>query len=308
MAKRFAPPREPIWTRPAPGTRAPRLTRDQIARAALAIADTEGFEAVSMRRVAEALDAGTMTLYYYVKTKDDLLTLMHDAIMGEVLVPDAELAGGWRPAMAAIARATRDTFVRHPWSLYALREERVGPNGIRHVEQSLAALRDLEIGIHGKVWILTLVDDYVFGHAMRTAEMAEQPRDPRVMNLIADFFERQLDTGGYPELNAVFAQTDIASALTEFTRWISEPARFELGLTVLLDGLERDLADPRSRLRALPPMPVAGSGPAKVRAAGPPVAGSVERAGHRARPVPERAPRGTAGAGSRAPHPARRRG
>ena len=76
-----------IWTRPEPGTRRPKFTRDQIASTALAIADTEGFAAVSMRRIAAELGAGTMTLYYYVRTKDELVALMDDAIMGEVLDP-----------------------------------------------------------------------------------------------------------------------------------------------------------------------------------------------------------------------------
>lgn len=305
MAKRFARARDPIWTRPAPGTRAPRLTREQIARAALAIADAEGFEAVSMRRVAEALDAGTMTLYYYVKTKDDLLTLMDDAIMDEVIVPDTAFGRGWRAAMVAIATATRDAFARHPWAMYATREQRIGPNVIRHVEQSLAALRDLSIDIHGKLWILTLVDDYVYGHAMRNADASQQPNDSRFMNLIADFFEEQLDTGEFPELSALLRQTSIADALGRFTSWTTEPERFEVGLDALLDGLERDLADPRSRLRALPPS-TAGTDPARLRSARPALD---TRASHRDRPaIPgERAPRRAPGMGSRGYHRVRRR-
>lgn len=66
----------PISLRPEPGERKPRLTRDRIAEAALAIADRAGFEAVSMREVAGRLGAGTMTLYHYVRTKDDLVALM----------------------------------------------------------------------------------------------------------------------------------------------------------------------------------------------------------------------------------------
>ena len=88
-----------IWDRPEPGSRRPRHTREQIAAAALAIADREGFEAVSMRRVAAEVGAGTMTLYHYVRTKDDLIDLMDDAIMGEVLIPDGELPATWREAM-----------------------------------------------------------------------------------------------------------------------------------------------------------------------------------------------------------------
>src|SRR4051794_35051184 len=112
----------PIWLRPEPGTRRPRFTRAQIAATALAIADADGFEAVSMRRVAAELGAGTMTLYHYVTTKDDLLALMDDAIMAEVLVPDDELPlDDWRTAVSMISRNSRDAFVRHPWAIDALR-------------------------------------------------------------------------------------------------------------------------------------------------------------------------------------------
>src|SRR5919199_3069026 len=85
------PPPGPIWTRPEPGQRKPRFTREQLAAAALAIADEEGLDAVTMRRVADALGAGTMTLYHYVQSKDELLILMADAMMGELLVPDGEM-------------------------------------------------------------------------------------------------------------------------------------------------------------------------------------------------------------------------
>src|SRR4051812_43136392 len=71
-----------LWTRPSPSARRPRFTRDEIAATAMRIADTEGFAAVSMRRIASELDSGTMTLYHYVRTKDELLTLIVDTIMG----------------------------------------------------------------------------------------------------------------------------------------------------------------------------------------------------------------------------------
>ena len=88
----------PIWARPEPGARRARFTREQIAEAALAVADKDGFDAVSMRRVASELGAGTMTLYHYVQTKDELVALMDNAIMGELLVPDDELSTDWREA------------------------------------------------------------------------------------------------------------------------------------------------------------------------------------------------------------------
>ena len=69
-----------------------------------------------MRRLAAELGAGTMTLYHYVHSKDDLIALMEDAIMGELLVPDGQLPTDWRQALTAIAHRTRATFRRHPCS------------------------------------------------------------------------------------------------------------------------------------------------------------------------------------------------
>src|SRR4030095_7141009 len=89
----------PIWVRPAPGERKPAHTRERIAAVALQIADAEGVDAVTMRRVAAELGAGTMTLYHYVRNKRELTALMDDAIMGELLVPEDELAEGWREGL-----------------------------------------------------------------------------------------------------------------------------------------------------------------------------------------------------------------
>src|SRR6266540_2560688 len=130
---------ESIWMRPEPtGRRAPR-SRDDIAAAAIAVADAEGIEAVSMRRVAAELGFGTMSLYHYVRSKDELLDLMSDGIMGGQLVDDAELQQGWRAGLTAIAHATRRNIERHPWMGDAMRPQHSnvpGPNAMRHVDQS----------------------------------------------------------------------------------------------------------------------------------------------------------------------------
>jgi AcrR family transcriptional regulator len=241
MAKRSAMTSAPIWTRPAPGARQPRLTREQIAQAALAIADAEGFDAVSMRRVAAELGAGTMTLYYYVKTKDDLIALMEDAIMAEVLVPANRLPRGWRAGLAAIARTTRDVFLRHRWALHNLQGVRPGPNGMRHVEQSLAVVAELPGDTMMKLRILSLVDDYVFGHVLRVSEIHAHPADPKVLKLVADFVGDQLASGDYPHMKAMFGGHDVTAVFSQVVRWMTDDARFEAGLTAMLDGLERQI-------------------------------------------------------------------
>src|SRR5258707_13855189 len=103
----------------------PRLSREKIAAAALGIADREGFEAVSMRRVAQELKVGTMSLYYYVKTKDDLVAVMDDALMSEALLPS--LPKDWERGMMEIARRTHAVFVRHPWALVSMLSAPPGP-------------------------------------------------------------------------------------------------------------------------------------------------------------------------------------
>jgi AcrR family transcriptional regulator len=124
-----------IWLRPEPGERPGRLTREKISAAALSIADAEGFEAVSMRRIAAGLGVSTMSLYYYVRRKADLVALMDEALMGEILVPEGQLPRGWREAISAIARRTRDVFARHPWALLSMQGAPPGPNAMRSSDE-----------------------------------------------------------------------------------------------------------------------------------------------------------------------------
>jgi len=168
----------PIWSRPGPGTRSPRFSREQIAAAALAIADADGFEHVSMRRIASALGAGTMSLYRYIATKADLLALINDALLGEALVP-GELPPDWQQALAAVARHTRNAYLRHPWAAQALQGRAAmqpGPNGVRHLEQSLAAVAAAPLDLAAKLDLLEIVADYVSGHVLRAA--AQEWADP----------------------------------------------------------------------------------------------------------------------------------
>ena len=103
------------------------------------LADTEGLDAVSMRRVASELGSGTMTLYHYVKNKSELFALMENSMMGELLVPDDELPDDWRGGFTEIARRSRAAHRRHPWvgNFHDDDQAPGGPNGMRHFEQSL---------------------------------------------------------------------------------------------------------------------------------------------------------------------------
>jgi AcrR family transcriptional regulator len=192
-----------------------RLSREKIAIAALAIADEEGFEAVSMRRVAQELKAGTMSLYYYVKTKDDLIAVMDDALMGEALLPS--IPKDWKRAMMEIARRTHAVFMRHPWALVSMLSAPPGLNALRHMEQCLEALDETSMTAKQKITLLAMIDDFVFGHALREAATHATIDMERPAT--------QLATGDFPRLAETFGGG----------RLDAHKDRFERGVRALLD-------------------------------------------------------------------------
>jgi AcrR family transcriptional regulator len=215
----------------------------QIDEAALKIADTEGFEALSMRRVAAELGAGTMTLYHYVRTKDELVALMDNAIMGELLVPDGELPSDWREGLTLIAQRTRDAFERHPWAFEAMGEAQLGPNGVRHMEQSVAALAGLDLDDVARFEIIQLVDEYVTGYALRNRLPARDEPEARDAWLqhATDYIDEQVASGDYPHLSDLLSDEGTAAFWRRLEASGFEQNRFERGLKRLLDGIELDL-------------------------------------------------------------------
>ena len=249
MSKRAAD--DLIWLRPQPGERPGRLTRKKISAAALAIADSEGFEAVSMRRIAARLGASTMSLYHYVPTKADLVALMDDALMGEILVPNGQLPREWRKAISAIARRTRDVFARHRWAILAMQGAPPGPNAMRHFEQCLEALDEAAMSPEDKLALLQLVDDFVFGHSLRAAETrATFGNDSNAARAAEALSEQLFKTGGFPRTAALFAR-DNSRGEARHRKWLLED-RFERALAAVLDGAARHLTQPTRRGRRPP--------------------------------------------------------
>src|SRR3954451_783122 len=223
-----------MWTRAEPGSRKPRFTRDEIAAVAIDIADAEGFDAVSMRRIASELDAGTMTLYHYVRTKDELLALVIDTIMTEVIVPHGELSDDWRQAITTIARRSRDSLLRHPWTLDISDDPNLGPNSVRHFDQTLQTAAVLTIDLREKLDIVTAVDEYVFGYCqhMRTQIHA----DVEHIDSTRDYVAELVRTGDYPHLESVIAETGIEEAWNQMTAHAHDTDRFDRNLARLPDG------------------------------------------------------------------------
>src|SRR4051794_30319781 len=231
-----SPAKPPIWARPEPRSRG--LSRAQIVDTALRIADQEGLAEVTIRRIARELRSGTMSLYHYFDSRDELLDLMGDAVAAEMLVP--ELPTGWRDALHAIADRSRAAFLNHRWLLTTLQDRpSVSPNLLRHVEQSAQSV--VALGEQGHPpellsGIVIAVDDYTVGYTYR--ELVGGGSDERGRRMATRFREAYkepdvrylIESGEFPMLERFVSAGQPP---------IMQP--FEVGLNWLLDGFEASL-------------------------------------------------------------------
>lgn len=240
-AERVAETREPVWTRlKAEKPSRPPVTRAAIINAAVTLADREGLSAVSIRRIATALDMRPMGLYNHFERKDDLIDLMLDAVIAECLVVD--LPDDWREALVEIARHTRATCVRHPWILSVIhRREVMGPNAVRHLEQSLAAIAGLPVDPARARDILVAIDSFTLGHVARTAvrhEVHAGPSSPQWQQAVVGYIEQVIATGEFPHLARAGAEHALLVG--------DDDHAFEVGLDWLLTGIGASIDQPTS--------------------------------------------------------------
>ncbi|QWF82392.1 TetR/AcrR family transcriptional regulator [Amycolatopsis sp. CA-230715] len=232
-----------IWARPERGTRGPKPahTRDELAAAALRVADAEGLDAVTMRRVAAELGAGVTSLYRYVTGKDELIDLMSDAALGELDLP--ALTGKWRADLRAAARLLYDLILHRPWLAAAgTARPSLGPNGLRWMEYLLSTVEDATADPDE---MLTLVGvATMFAHGAASLDLADdQARhrsgltDEQWMAAQGSYGDAVITGGRYPLLARVMVEATIPHA--------NQPRdiRFTIGIERLLDGIEANLPD-----------------------------------------------------------------
>lgn len=217
----------------------PELSVDRIVRAAVEIADAEGLAVLSMRRVAERLGVGTMSLYTHVPGKAELLDVMVDTVVGEKARPE-ELPGGWRARLELIAREHWRLIRRHPWLLQVKSWSRpvLGPNVTAQYDYDLRAvdgigLTDLEMDA-----VVTVVAGYVEGVAqgqvdMTQAELRTGMTDDQWWSRLAPFLEKVFDASRFPVAARVGA-----AAGAEYQAAADPERAFEFGLVRVLDGIE----------------------------------------------------------------------
>ena len=216
----------------------PALTVDRIVRTAIDLADREGLAVLSMRKVADQLGVGTMSLYTHVPGKGELLDVMLDTVYGETDRPDLT-ARPWRERLEFLARENLALYSRHPWLLQvATTRPPLGPNLIAKYDYELRAIADVGLSEIEMDAVLTLVLQYVHGAARVSVEKTQAERETGMTDndwwtAHQPFLAQIGDTEKYPLATSVGAAAGAA-----FDGTIDPGFAFEFGLRRLLDGIE----------------------------------------------------------------------
>ena len=221
-----------IWDFPEHGSRGPRARHDRAAIAALAvrIADAEGLDAVTMRRLAGELGIAVMSLYNYVPAKEHLAQLMTDQLAGEYAYP-VRPPSDPRAAIADLARQTRDIARRHPWLAGLLHPPMPpGPNGLRYLDYFLGLLAGSRLGPGARLEIITMIRGFATMYGAMQAAPASTSEQATAQD---QALTRAAAQGRYPNLAAALADA-------------GPPRRHD---DIFRSGIERLIETARLRLR-----------------------------------------------------------
>ncbi|MEV6344778.1 TetR/AcrR family transcriptional regulator C-terminal domain-containing protein [Actinoplanes sp. NPDC051851] len=228
-----------IWSwiaRPGRSTRTIDYTA--IIRAAIAIADREGLDAVSMRKVAARIDRGTMSLYRHVATRDDLIELMYDHVLGEVVAGlSSGPQGDWRTGLTRLARAMRALSLRHPWAAPLGSRPPLGPNALRILEYATSCVDGLGLTVDQMMDRVATTMQFTQGFVQAELSESEARRraglsEPGWQDWITPYLTKVLSEGNHPHLERIIRDTDDG---------LSQDTVFERRLTMVLDGLSTSL-------------------------------------------------------------------
>jgi AcrR family transcriptional regulator len=209
------------------------LSRDRIVGEAIALADDDGLEALSMRRLAQRLSVDPMSLYHHVGDKDDLLDAMADAVVGEVELPAA--TGDWPADLRATILVARAAMLRHPWAAQVLEGRRTpGPAVLRYMDTVMGILRDGGMSLDLTHHAIHLLGSRVLGFSQDLFEdkAAERPDPAAAAAMAAQFAE------SHPR---VFEMA-IAVSHEGGVGGCDDDIEFAFALDLILDGLARRAA------------------------------------------------------------------
>jgi len=215
-------------TDPSAKPRVP-LSRERVLRAALVLADRDGIESLTMRKIGQELGVEAMSLYNHVANKDDILDGIVDLVFGEIAVPSNQV--DWKTAMRQRAISARDVLLRHPWATSLMQSRtKPGPATLRHHDSVIGRLREAGFTVDMAAHAFSVMDGYIYGFALQQMNLPYHTSEESAE--VAENILRQLPAEEYPHL----AEMIIEHALKLGYDYAEE---FEFGLDLILDGLEK---------------------------------------------------------------------
>mgnify|MGYP001821158625 FL=1 len=208
------------------------LTRERVLEGAVTLADEIGVEALTMRKLADALDVKPMTIYHHVPGKEQIIDGMVDVVFSEIDLPPSDL--DWRPAMRVRCISARQALNRHWWAA-PLMETRTspGPASIAHHDAVIGCLRGGGLSLQMTAHAYAILDSFVYGFATQEASLPFHGDEPDVpLDELAAGMMEAFPADTYPN----FVEFTVEHALQPGYDFGDS---FEFGLDLILDGLER---------------------------------------------------------------------
>ena len=214
-----------------PRARTPRkqpLSRDQVLRAAISIADGSGLEALTMRRLGQELGVEAMSLYHHVANKDDVLDGIVDLVLGDIDIPPTGTP--WRAAMRQRATAAHEVLLTHPWAaLQIMSRFNIGIGMTRYLDATLGRLREGGFSVEGALDAWHALDSHIYGFTLQELSLPFAVDEaPRVSAEVLG----QVSAEEFPHVVEIISHVMTSGRVEDF----------HFGLELLLDGLERNLA------------------------------------------------------------------
>jgi AcrR family transcriptional regulator len=205
------------------------LSKERVLQAAMILADEEGIEALSMRRLADQLGVKAMSLYNHVANKDDLLDGIVDATYLEIVIPSSD--ADWKSQIRELAVSAHETMLRHPWASGLQSQRSPGPGRLRYGDTLLGYFRDSGFSKNLTYHAYHIVESYVLGFTSQVLSY------------------RNVDMEQFEDVAASFMRGDFLEEFPHFSEHVQQHVEpdpgqddvdaYELGLDVLLGGLER---------------------------------------------------------------------
>ncbi|MFD0366081.1 TetR/AcrR family transcriptional regulator C-terminal domain-containing protein [Nocardia sp. GCM10030253] len=203
------------------------LSRDRVLRTAVQLADENGLESLSMRKLAQALGVEAMSLYNHVANKDDLLDGIVDLVVAEIEIP--EIGGDWQSAMRGRATSAHETLRRHPWATGLIGSRiNVGPAMLRYIDATVGCLVAAGFSYQQADRAWNAMDSHIYGFTLQELNF---PLLPDEYASAAQQFLPMIPAESHPHMNTL-ARLVISGAHNGI-------ADFDFGLDLILDGLER---------------------------------------------------------------------